>query len=201
MAMRGKGSRGCSVGWLLVGLLGLAFLSGLVVFIRKRRARPSADDTLVADLLGPAELPAVPVPRTWDDDPRSAAPQAQQDGRPARAPRVRKDRWPPRAGRRSPNPQAREDGQPSPAPGRPAPASRQPSPAPGMPAPNPQAQEDERPSAAPGRPSPAPGRPSPAPQAGAEDWLETQLAWINAWSQQMKEQFTSAEQTERHSKE
>jgi len=39
------------------------------------------------------------------------------------------------------------------------------------------------------------------PPAAAEDWLETQLAWINAWSQRMKEQITPAEQPERHSEE
>jgi hypothetical protein len=240
--VRGRGSRGCSVTWLIGGLLGLAFLSGLVVFIRKRRARPSADDTLVADLLGPPELREFPAPRTWDDGPRAPAPRARKDGQPARAPRERKDRWPPRGpGRASPSPQAREDGQSSPAPGRPPPASRQPSPTPGRPSPADQpppaaqAQEDGRPSAASSQPSPTPGRPSladqlspaadqpppaadqpppaaqaqedgapsPAPSAsaGPEDWLETQLAWINAWSQRMKEQITSEGQAERHSKE
>jgi len=234
VAVRGRGSRGCSVTWLIGGLLGLAFLSGLVVFIRKRRARPMADDTLVADLLGPPELAEVPVPRTWDDGPRPPAPQAQQDGQPARAPRVRKDRWPPRAsGRPSSNPQAPEDGQPSPAPqagedGPPGRAPAQPSPAPQaredgppprdprqsrrarrQPSPAPQAGEDGPPGRAPAQPSPAPqaredGPPPPAasaPPAGGEDWLETQLAWINAWSQRMKEQITSAEQPERHGKE
>src|SRR5215469_15512468 len=112
--MRGKGSRGCSVTWLIVGLLGLAFLSGLVVFIRKRRARPSADDTLVADLLGPPELPEFPTPRTWDDGPRAPAPRTQKDGQAARAPRERKDRWPPRgSGRAARSPEAQEDGQSS----------------------------------------------------------------------------------------
>ena len=57
------------------------------------------------------------------------------------------------------------------------------------PSPAPQARED-------GQPSPAPS----APPAAAEDWLETQLAWIDAWSQRMKEQITSTEQPERHSK-
>jgi hypothetical protein len=191
MAVRGRRFRGCCVTWLIGGLLGLAFLSGLVVFIRKRRARPTADDTLVADLLGPPEQPEVPVPRTWDDGPRSPAPQAQQDGQPARAPRVRKNRWPPRAsGRPPPNPPAREDGQPSraperpsPAPGRPSRAPDHPSPASSQSSPDSQARED-------GPPSPVPS----APPAAAQDWLETQLAWINAWSQRMKEQITSAEQ-------
>jgi hypothetical protein len=48
-----------------------------------------------------------------------------------------------------------------------------------------------------GQPSSAPS----APPAATQDWLETQLAWINAWSQQMKEQITSAEQPEHHGKE
>jgi len=48
-----------------------------------------------------------------------------------------------------------------------------------------------------GQTSPAPS----VPPAAAEDWLETQLAWINAWSQRMKEQITPAEQPERHSEE
>jgi len=194
MAVRGRGSRGCSVGWLIVGLLGLAFLSGLVVFIRRHRSRPSADDTLVADLLGPPELPEFPAPPTWEDGSRSPAPQGQKDGQPSRAPRARKDRRPSRVpGRAAPSAQAREDGQPSPAHGPPSP--------------DPQAREDGQPAPAPGRRSPDPqedGQPSlapSAPPAAAEDWLETQLAWINAWSQRMKEQITSGEQPERHSKE
>jgi len=203
--VRGRGFRGCGVVWLIAGLLGLAFLSGLVVFIRKRRARPSADDTLVADLLGPPELPEFPAPRTWDDGPSSPAQQEPEDGPPARAPR---QPW--RARRQpSPAPQTRENG-------RPAHAPRQPSPAAGQPSPAPQTREDGRPARAPGQPSPAAGPPSPAPQArengppstassappaAAQDWLETQLAWIDAWSQRMKEQITSAEQPEPHGKE
>ena len=217
--MRGRGFRGCCVVWLIAGLLGLAFLSGLVVFIRKRRARPSADDTLVADLLGPPELPEFPAPRTWDDGPSSPAHLEPEDGPPARAPR---QPW--RARRQpSPAPQTRENG-------RPAHAPRQPSPAAGQPSPAPQTREDGRPARAPGKPSPAAGQPSPAagqpspaagesspapqarvngppspapsaPPAAAQDWLETQLAWIDAWSQRMKEQITSAEQPEPHGKE
>ena len=32
----------------------------------------------------------------------------------------------------------------------------------------------------------------PTPPAGAGDWLETQLAWIAAWSQQMHQEIESA---------
>ena len=217
--MRGRGFRGCGVVWLIAGLLGLAFLSGLVVFIRKRRARPSADDTLVADLLGPPELPEFPAPRTWDDGPSSPAQQEREDGPPGRAPhrpwRARRQPSPapqtgengrparapgqssPAAGQSSPAPQTREDGrparassQPSPVAGQPSPAAGQPSPAAGQPSRAPQAREN-------GPPSPAPS----APPAAAQDWLETQLEWINAWSQRMKEQITSAEQPEPHGKE
>ena len=247
--MRGRGFRGCCVGWLIGGLLGLAVLSGLVVLIRKRRARPSADDTLVADLLGPPELPEAPVPQTWSDGPRSPAPRARQEGQPARAPRARKDRWPPRAaGRPAPDPLSREDDQSSRAPDQPprdpdqlspVPEAREddpPSRAPRQPrrarrqaSPASQARKDDRPSPAAGQSSPAAGQssaaappsaalgppsaapqaqrdgqppPAPsAPQAGGEDWLETQLAWINAWSQQMKEQIASTEQSGSHGKE
>jgi hypothetical protein len=256
VAVRGRGFRGCCVIWLIGGLLGLAFLSGLVVFIRKRRARPTADDTLVADLLGPPELPEF-APRTWDDNRSSLALQAREDGPPRRAPRqpsrarrqpspasqTPDDCRPPRApGQPSPAPKAREDDPPASAPGQPSPAPqtrkdgpparaprqswrarRQPSPAPQAREDGPPARAPRQPSPAPGRPTPAagqpsptPGRPSPAPPAGedgppspapsvppagGEDWLETQLAWINAWSQRMKEQIASTEQPEPHSKE
>ena len=210
VAMRGKRSRGCRVGWLIAVLLGLAFLSGLVVFIRRHRSRPSADDTLVADLLGPPELPGFSAPRTWEDGPRSPAVQAQKDGQPLDAARARKDRRLSRVpGRASPSGQAREEGQHSPTPGRSSPAPRQPSPAPGHPSPALQAREEGQPSPTPARSSPDAqarevGQPSlapSAPPAAAEDWLETQLAWINAWSQRMKEQITPTEQPESHSKE
>ena len=165
------------MGWLIAVLLGLAFLSGLVVFIRRHRSRPSADDTLVADLLGPPELPGFSAPRTWEDGPRSPAVQAQKDGQPLDAARARKDRRLSRVpGRASPRGQAREEGQHSPTPARSSPDA--------------QAREVGQPSLAPS-----------APPAAAEDWLETQLAWINAWSQRMKEQITPTEQPESHSKE
>ena len=137
--------------WLIAGLVGLVFLGGLLLFIRGRgRSRPSADDTLVTDLLGPPDLPAVP-PR-----------QLQRGGAP------------------SPAAQAPGDGQPSPA----AQAPEGVHPEPALQAP----EEDE---------------PSPVPLAppAEENWLESQLAWINAWSQRMNQQITSAEQPEPDSKE
>jgi hypothetical protein len=137
------------VGWLIAGLLGLAFLGELVVFFRGRgRSRPLADDTLVTDLLGPPGLQAV------------SAPQAREEGEPPPATRA------PNEGNPFPAPQAREEGKPSPA----------------------QAGEE-------GEPSPA-----SAPPAGEDDWLEAQLAWINAWSQRMNQQITPAGQPEPHGK-
>lgn len=91
--------------WLITGLL-LALAGGLAVFARWGRRRPVADDTLVAELLGPP--PA-----------RRALP----------APPVRQDAGPP-----------------------PAPA---------------------------------------AEPAGEGGWLETQLAWITAWSERMHDQTAS----------
>jgi hypothetical protein len=148
------------VGWLIAGLLGLVFLGGLVVFIRRRHSRPSADDTLVTDLLGPP------------DQPTAATAQAPWEGVPLPAPRTREEA--------SPAPQARAEGEPAPAP-----QAR----AEGEPAPAPQVWAE-------GEPSPIPALP-----AGEGDWLETQLAWINAWSQRMNQQITSAEQPEPHGRE
>jgi hypothetical protein len=152
------------VSWLIAGLLGLVFVGGLLLFIRGRgRSRPSADDTLVTDLLGPPDLPAVP------------APQARRDGAPSPA------RQAPDEAQRSPARQAPDEAQRSPA--WQAPDEGQPSPA--LQAP----EEDER--------SPVP----PAPPAAEENWLETQLAWINAWSRRMDQQIASAEQPKPRSKE
>jgi hypothetical protein len=68
--------------------------------------------------------------------------------------------------------------------------------------PAPQAQEESQRSPAPqsseqGELLPA----SSAPPAEEGDWLETQLAWINAWSQRMNQQIRSVEQPEPHGKE
>jgi hypothetical protein len=90
--------------WLITGLL-LVLAGGLAVFARWGRRRPVADDTLVAELLGP-----------------------------------------PPARRVLPAPPVRQDA------GPPAPA---------------------------------------AEPAGEGGWLETQLAWITAWSQRMHDQTAS----------
>ena len=78
-------------------------------------------------------------------------------------------------------PRAREEGDPSPAAraaedGQPPPAARA-------------REEDKTPPAA----SALPG--------GEDDWLETQLAWINAWSQRMNQRITPAEQPQPQGKE
>lgn len=99
--------------WLITGLV-LALAGGLAVLTRWGRRRPVADDTLIAELLGP-----------------------------------------PRAGRALPAPPVCEDAE--------------------LP------------------PAPAAG-PPPAPAAGAArdgDWLQTQLAWISAWSVRMHAQITA----------
>ena len=152
---------------LIAGLFGLVFVGGLLMFIRGRR-RPSADDTLVTDLLGPPDGPAPSTPGR-----PAPSTQAREEGRqPSPAARKR------RRGTPSPAARAREEGQPSPAArareeGQPSPAARA-------------REEDE---------------PSPAPRAGEGDWLEAQLAWINAWSQRMSQQITSTERPEPHGKE
>jgi len=210
--LRGRGSAGCLVRWLIVGLLGLVLLVGLVVIIRGRgRFRHSADDTLVTDLLGPPDLPAVPAPQAQREGPPAPAAHARGEDRPSPAPRARKERS------RPPAPRPRKERGPSPAPR--ARAESDPSPAPqarneGSPSPATQARKEARTSPAPRAPkddrtSPAPrtragNGPTPAPSAlptGEEDWLETQLAWINAWSRRMKERITSAGRPEPHRKE
>jgi outer membrane biosynthesis protein TonB len=152
------------VSGLIAGLLGLVLVGGLVMFIRgRKRPRPSADDTLVTDLLGPPDRPAIP------------APHGQQETQPAPAPRAPQEAQP------APAPQAPQEAQPAPAPQAPQEA---------QPAPAPRAREEAK-------PAPAPS----APPAREDDWLETQLAWISAWSRRMNQQLTSAEQSEPDSKE
>src|SRR5215831_2349645 len=73
-----RGPGGCCVRWLIVGLLVLIVLVGLVVFIRRRHSRPAADDTLVTDLLGPADLPTIPASRARWAGTRSPARQARE---------------------------------------------------------------------------------------------------------------------------
>lgn len=50
------------MGWLIIGLL-LALAGGLALFTHRSRRRPAADDTLVADLLGPRTGPGRPAPQ------------------------------------------------------------------------------------------------------------------------------------------
>jgi hypothetical protein len=50
----------------------------------------------------------------------------------------------------------------------------------------------EDPAAPPVREDPAPPPVPAAEPAGEDGWLDTQLAWITAWSQQMREQIASA---------
>jgi hypothetical protein len=165
VAVRGKGSRGCCVRWLIAGLVGLVFLGGLVVFYRgRRRSRPSADDTLVTDLLGPPDPPAVPVPQAAGEGNPPPVPQAAGEGEPPPLPSAR----PAGEGEPAPAPSARPAGE-------------------GEPAPTPSARP-----AGEGEPAPTPS----GPPAGEDNWLESQLAWINAWSQRINQQITSAEEPE-----
>jgi hypothetical protein len=212
------------VSWLIVGLLGLVFLGGLLLFIWGRgRSRPSADDTLVTDLLGPPDQPAVPSARARREEVPSPASQVPGKGRPSPAQQTRAE------GQLSPAARAQAEHRPSPAQqtraeGQLSPAAR--AQAEHRPSPAPRAREKRRRAPAPraradGQPSPAPqasgeGRPSaaaqasgedqrspvpPAPPATEENWLETQLAWINAWSQRMNQQITSTDEAEPGSKE
>src|SRR5215475_8491426 len=72
----GREERG--LGWLITWLL-LALLAGLVVVTRRGRRHPPADETLIAELLGPSEPPTVrllPLP--------APQPQKEDEPRPAR---------------------------------------------------------------------------------------------------------------------
>lgn len=74
------------MGWLITWL-SLALLSGLAVFTRWGRRRPPANETLIAELLGPSQPPAVrvlpaPQPQEEDEPPPVrvlAAPQPQEE--------------------------------------------------------------------------------------------------------------------------
>jgi hypothetical protein len=163
------------VSWLIVGLLGLVFLGGLLLFIWGRgRSRPSADDTLVTDLLGPPDQPAIPAARARREGAPAPAAQVRGEGRPPPAQQARAE------GQLSPASRARAKDRPSPGPQ--APRESQPSAAVQAP------EEDQR--------SPVP----PAPPATEENWLETQLAWINAWSERMNQQITPTDPPEPGSK-
>ena len=112
-AARGVTGVGMRMVWLITGLV-LALAGGLAVSTRWRRRRPMADDTLIAELLGP-----------------------------------------PPAGRVLPASPVREDAEPPPAPAA------------------------------------EPPRVPAAEPAGEGDWLQTQLAWISAWSVRMHGQITA----------
>jgi hypothetical protein len=69
------------LGWLITWLL-LALLGGLAVFTRRGRRQP-ADETLIAELLGPSQPPAArvlpaPQPREEDESPAARVPPAPQ---------------------------------------------------------------------------------------------------------------------------
>jgi hypothetical protein len=79
------------LGWLITWLL-LALLAGLAVFTRRGRRHPPADETLIAELLGPSGPPTVrvlppPAPQPQEDEPRPAR-QPQEDEPPPPAPAV-----------------------------------------------------------------------------------------------------------------
>ncbi len=64
------------MGWLITWV-SLALLGGLAVFIRRGRRRQPADETLIAELLGPSEPSAVrvlPTPQPQEDDEPPPAP-------------------------------------------------------------------------------------------------------------------------------
>jgi hypothetical protein len=70
------------LGWLITWLL-LALLAGLAVVTRRGRRHPPADETLIAELLGPSEPPTVrvlpaPALQPQEDEPRPAL-QPQED--------------------------------------------------------------------------------------------------------------------------
>jgi hypothetical protein len=65
--------------WLITGLL-LALVGGLAVFARRGRRRPVADDTLVAELLGPPARRALPAPPVRQDAEPPPAPAAEPAG-------------------------------------------------------------------------------------------------------------------------
>src|SRR6266516_17537 len=79
----GPGREERGLGWLITLLL-LALLAGLAVFTRRGRRHPPADETLIAELLGPSEPPTVrvlppPAPQPQKEDEPRPAPQPQED--------------------------------------------------------------------------------------------------------------------------
>ena len=76
------------MGWLIIWVL-LALLGGLAVFTRQGRHRQPADETLIAELLGPSKPSAVrvlPAPQPREEAEPSPAPQPQEEDEPAAAP-------------------------------------------------------------------------------------------------------------------
>jgi len=90
LAPGGPGREGRGLGWLITWVL-LALLGGLAVFTRRGRHRRPADETLVAELLGPSKPPAVrvlPAPQPREEDEPPPAPQPREEDEPAAAPAV-----------------------------------------------------------------------------------------------------------------
>jgi hypothetical protein len=169
------------VSWLIYALLGLALLTGLAVITRGMGRLPQPDDdTLVTDLLGPPDrslgrtqqsrAPAGPpsVARVWEE--ARASSSLRTRGATAPAVQAPPRRHSPAARGPSLPARAPEEAKPAPAPAAPA--------APPTPA-------------TPPTPA-APATPAAAPAEDA-DWLQTQLAWITSWSQQIQDQITSAD--------
>ena len=78
------------MGWLITWVL-LALLGALAVFTRRGSHRQPADETLIAEFMGPSKPPAVrvlpaPLPREEAEPP--PAPQPQEEAEPAAAPAV-----------------------------------------------------------------------------------------------------------------
>jgi hypothetical protein len=76
--------------WLITWVF-LALLGGLAVFTRRGRHRQPADETLIAELLGPSKRSAVrvlPAPLPREEAEPSPAPQPQEEDEPAAAPAV-----------------------------------------------------------------------------------------------------------------
>lgn len=81
------------MGWLIIWVL-LALLGGLAVFTRQGRHRQPADETLIAELLGPSQPPAVralPARQPPEEDESPAvrvlpAPQPHEEDEPPPAP-------------------------------------------------------------------------------------------------------------------
>jgi len=68
------------MGWLIAGFL-LAVLGGLALLTRRARRHPAADDTLIAELLGPStgqRLPDPPAPSAAEPPPAPAVQPADE---------------------------------------------------------------------------------------------------------------------------